>query len=306
MIIEHTIGVKGFLRVRCIRPDGQARIDTGWFPNLILDAGRNYMATDNFMTACQVGTDNTAPNVNQAALLGWVAGTTTIQDTDTGNQVSVEPYYAWKRKLFRFPIGATVANLTEVGVGWGTSGSTLLSRAFILDPVTQNPTTISPLANEFLEVQYELRYYPPTADVVLPSVVLNGITYDTITRAAEVNSEHWTNGIGNKIVASPAINWVAYNGAIGTILQNPSGTSGAVNNGSIATAAYVNNSYEVAVNVNVPSLDWNVASGIRSIRIRTTAGSFQTQFTANPGGAPIPKSASFTMFMQWKLSWTAF
>lgn len=305
MIVQPAIGIKGFFRVRCIRPDGRVRLDTGFFPNLILTSGRNYMATDDFMTSCQVGTDNTAPNVNQTALLGYTAGSTNIVEDLAGNQVSTTPYYGWRRKTWRFAAGTVAANLTEVGVGWGTSGSTLLSRAFILDPDTQNPTTITPLADELLEVLYELRYYPPETDVTSPSIVLDGVTYDTVTRAAEVNSQYWTDGIGNQIEASSATWWLAYDGSIGTVLQNPSGSGSAINNGSTSTAGYVNNSYEVAVQGNILSGDWNVVGGIRSVRIRTTAGSFQTEFTANPGGATIPKTSSYTMFMEWMLNWVA-
>lgn len=299
-----TVGMKGFFRIQIRRPDGRIRFDTNWYPNTILDSGRNYAAVGNFMLTCQVGTDNTAPNVNQTGLLGHHAGTTTITTEDKGSQSLIAPYYAWKRKIFRFDIGTVAANLTEVGVGWGTTGSTLFSRAFILDPVTQLPTTITPLADELLDVQYELRYYPPDIDVVLPQIELNGVTYDTISRAAEVNSEFWYNGIGNKIVANDTNNWTAFSGNIGTVLQNPSGTSDGNNNGSVGTAAYSNNSYEIDVHANVLSTDWNIVGGIRSIRLRTTAGSFQTEFSSNPGAATIPKTNAYTMFMEWRLNWS--
>lgn len=299
-----TTGMRGFYRVQIRRPDGRIRFDTDWYENTILDSGRNYIATANFMTSCQVGTDNTAPNANQTALLGHHAGTTDITTTDEGNQAVSVPYYAWKRKVFRFAVGTVAANLTEVGVGWGTTGSTLFSRAFILDPDTQNPTTITPLIDEILDVQYELRYYPPQTDVTTPQVTLDGILYDTITRGAEVNSQYWSQSIGNKVQATDGDNWTAYDGNIGTLLQNPSGTGDGNNSGGIGTSSYQNNSYELDVYANVPSTDWNVG-GIRSIRIRTTAGSFQTQFSSNPGGNTIPKTGSFTMFMEWRLSWVA-
>jgi len=306
ILVHSTIGMKGYFRLKCIRPNGRVRLDTGWFANTLLDSGRNYMATANFMTSCQVGTDNTAAAAAQTALLGYRAGTTTIQDTISGQQSSSTPYYAWKRKVFRFSAGTVAANLSEVGVGWGTSGSTLISRALILDPILQTPTTITPLIDEILDVTYELRYYPPTGDVTSPQVTLNSIVYDTVTRAAEANSQYWSDGIGNVIAPSAATGWLAYDGNIGTVLQNPSGTSSAASSGSTGASAYSNNSYELAIHISVPSVNWNLGSGIRSIRIRTSAGSFQTQFDSNPGGSTIPKSASFTMYMEWTLSWTEY
>jgi hypothetical protein len=304
-IPTYTLGMKGFLRFQTINKfSGKVTSDTGFFPNLLLDAGRNYMATADFMTSCQVGTDNTAPNVSQTQLSGYHAGTTDIRSDVVGNQVSVTPYYGWRRKVFRFAPGTVAANLSEAGVGWGTSGSTLISRALILDPVLQTPTTVTPLADEFLEVTYELRYYPPTTDVTSPSVTLNGIVYDTITRGAEVNSQYWTDYIGNKIGALGS-QWYAYDGNIGTVLQNPSGSFDDLDSYALTNETYQNNSYEQVISCFVDVNSWNLGSGIRSVRWRTTAGSFQTQFNANPGGATIPKSTSYFMNMKWKLAWAA-
>lgn len=302
----HKVGMKGFFRFQTVNKfSGKVTSDTGFFPNLLLDAGRNHMADEAFMTSCQVGTDNTAPAVSQAALFGHHAGTTTIVDTTTGSQDAVSPYYAWKRRIFRFGVGTVAANLSEAGVGWGTTGSTLISRALILDPVLQTPTTVTPLADEFLDVTYELRYYAPVADQIGPQITLNGIVYDTTTRAAEVNSQYWQDYIGNQIAALGASGWAAYDGNLGTQLQNPSGTSDVMNNGFTGEETYQNNSYELVVYGQIPYNDWNLGSGIRSIRIRTTAGSFQTQFAAASGGATIPKTIGYTMLMKWKLAWDA-
>lgn len=299
-----TIGMKGFLRLQTVNKfSGKITSDTGFFPNVLLDAGRNYMTTAAFTTSCQVGTDNTAPASSQTALSGHHAGTTDLQSTVNGNQTSSSPYYGWERKVLRFAIGTVAANLTEVGMGWGTSGSTLISRALILDWITKNPTTITPLADEFLDVTYELRYYAPVADITSPQVTLDGITYNTITRAAEVNSEYWYNGIGNPISWNDI--WNAYDGNLGTQLQNPSGNASGLIDYSITNGAYENNSYELIITCPVPWNRWNLGAGIRSIRLRTSAGSFQTQFNAVSGGATIPKTTGETMILKWKLAWAA-
>ena len=301
-----TVGLKGFFRLRTINKfSGKVRIDTGWFPNKILDAGRNVMADDStWMNYCQVGTDNTAPTAAQTALLGYHAGTSNITSTLDGQSGSA-PYYGWKRKVYRFAAGTVAANLSEVGVGWATSGSTLISRALILDPVLQTPTTITPLIDELLEILYELRYYAPIADVNGPQVTLNGIVYDTITRASEVTSNAWSAGIGSAMgQLSTGINdWTAYDGVLGTVLQAPNGIVANCDNANQYNSAYVNNSYEIQMNCATGSTGWNLGAGIRSIRIKTTAGNYQTQFDSNPGGNRIPKTTSFTMLMSWTLAW---
>jgi hypothetical protein len=307
-----TVGMKGFLRFQTRNKfSGKVTQDTGWFPNTILDAGRNIMADRSDWTDfCQVGIDGTFPPTlperqAETALGNHFAGTDILTGTITSGQSGTSPYYGWKRKTFRFAAGTFDGDiLAEAGVGWGASGSTLISRAPILDPILQTPTTVTPLSDEFLDVSYELRYYAPLVDVTTPQVVLDGVTYDTITRAANVNDAAWSGNIGEAIgVVNSAIYWDAWDGNIGTILVGPSGT-GADNNGNtMSNSAYSAFSYELKMNCSVGSAGWNLGGGIRSVRIRTTAGDYQTQFDANPGGATIPKTNSYTMTMVWTISW---
>jgi len=263
------------------------------------------MATEAvWMTYCQVGTDNTAPTQSQTALVAHHAGASDIQSTTNGQEAAA-PYFGWKRRTYRFAAGTVAANLSEAGIGWGAAGSTLISRALILDPVTQTPTTITPLIDEILDVTYELRYYPPLVDVTSPQVTLAGVLYDTITRAAVVTGDKWSALIGDKIdVIAGLTDWRAYDGNLGTLEQNPSGTSADSDSTSQASDAYVNNSYEISMNCPVGSTGWNLGAGIRSVRIHTTAGAYQTQFDAASGGATVPKTTSYTMTMGWTISWS--
>jgi hypothetical protein len=258
------VSMRGFFRLRTINKfSGKCRIDTGFFPNTILNAGRNVMASrGDWMNNCQVGTDNTAPSQSDTSMLGYHAGTTDITDTLNG-QASSSPYYGWKRRVYRFAVGTVAANLSEVGIGWGTSGSTLVSRALILDPILQTPATITPLIDEMLEVTYELRYYAPTADVTTPSVTLNGVTYDTVTRAANVTASAWSSGIGSEIgVSKSTTGWRAYDGVIGTVLTAPSGNIANCDTANQYDSGYSNNSYQQQVNCPAGSTGWNLGAGV--------------------------------------------
>ena len=312
MIIQSNIGMKGFFRIQIRRPDGRVRFDSGFFPNTILNDGRNVMATrSDWTTYCQVGTGTTFPpdindRRNETALEAHHAGSNTLSGSILRGQAGVAPYFGWMRKTFRFGAGTVAANLSEVGVGWGASGSTLISRAQILDPTSGLPTTVTPLIDELLDVTYELRYYAPTVDVVGPQVTLNGELFDVTTRAASVTGQYWSDGIGSAIgVQTPAALYIAYTGNIGAITSTPSGTSGANTTGSLTNASYSNNSYEIGLNCVVPSIEWNVG-GIRSILIRTTAGAYQSEFSRVSDAAAIPKTSSFTMIMRWKLGWVEY
>lgn len=300
-------GIKGFFRVQIKKKDsGIVRWDSGYFPNQILDNGRNQMATrSTWLTDCQVGTDSTPPNASQNALLGFVAGTDSIEETIRGAN-GVAPYYGYMRRTFRFNLGAALGNLSEVGVGWDkVLGSNLVSRALIIDPVTQEPTSVSLLADEVLDVTYEFRYYAPENDVVGPQVTLNGVVYDTVTRASSVTGERWYNDIGNLIGEYSPYNssWRAYDGELGTVAQAPNGNAADCDNANHYNLAYLNNSYQRGIGANCGPTGWNLGAGIRSLRIQTTAGSYQTRFGSAVGDNPIPKTADYIMTMRWMLSW---
>lgn len=279
------------------------RVLADWFPNQILDAGRNIMATmDNWNAHCQVGTDNTLPTVDDTTLVEYFAGSSNVVNNIVGAQGS-PPYYQYERKQYRFAAGTVTANLSEAGVGWSSAnGPFLISRALILDG-GGTPTTVTPLADEYLDMFYELRYYPPLVDAT-GTVTLNGVVYNTKTRASLVTASAFK--VGAQIGVLGSVYWVAYDGDIGTITQAPSGNPANNDNQNQFALGYVNNSYELDLQVECGPAGWELgAPGIRSIFIRTTAGDFQTQFGAVSDDSPIPKTVSFTMSFTWRLGWTA-
>jgi hypothetical protein len=299
--------MRGFFRMDAVNKfSGKVRPLTGWMPNSILDAGRNVMATQaNWATKCQVGTDGTTPTPSDTGLGSFVAGTDTVQATAYGAQSSA-PYYGWKRTTYRFAEGVAAGNLSEAGVGWATTGATLVSRALIVDALGV-PTTVTVLIDEFLDVTYELRYYPPLGDSA-GTVELDGITYDTVTRAAIVtNSGSWGQIIGEKIAPTVGTGfWVAYDGAIGDITVNPSGNSANCDTADQVSQGYVNNSYYIDVECPAGPTAWNLGAGIRCLSFLTEGGAYKTSFTAQGTGNTIPKTDLFTMIMVWRVSWAEY
>lgn len=307
MIIPiHThVGMKGFQRWRLInKHTGKCRLDTGWFPNKLLSTGMNEMGNRNFLTHCHIGTDATPPTGADTQLLGLVTTTSTIVETSYGTQ-NAEPWYGWKRITWRFndPLIAN-ENLNEAGIGWGTAPNNLISRALVLDPQSQLPTTVVPLPDELLDVTYELRYYPPLVDSH-GSVTLNSVAYDTITRASSVTSSQWAQYIGTRIGVHnyDITDHRAYDGNLGTLQQWPDGNWADPDGENGINSAYVNNSYTRVITVPVATTGWNLVGGIRSVRLRTYAGWYQTSYSSNPGGSTIPKDIDSTIALAWNLSW---
>ncbi len=248
----------GWFKIEATRPDGTRRVLADWFPNLILNGGLDRMGENaDYLNWCQVGSGSTAPVATQTALVNRIAGTDVRQANVNGAQASA-PYYGWYRRTFRFARGVAAGNLSEVGVGWASTGS-LFSRALILDG-GGNPTTITVLSDEVLDVTYELRRYPGTVDLT-GTVVLDGVTHNWVSRAAGVtDSRYWARA------GIMALDWaVSFNGDIGPVTaQNPSGTGGSL---SITPLAYSSGSYTRAATVSAGLNDSNLSGGIRSIWI---------------------------------------
>ena len=292
--MQHETQCAGWFKIEAIRPDGTRRVLADWFPNLILDGGLDRMgANDDYLSWCQVGSGSTAPIATQTALVNRIAGTNTIQANVAGAQSSA-PYYGWTRRTYRFAAGVAAGNLSEVGVGWATTGS-LFSRALILDG-GGSPTTITVLSDEVLDVTYELRRYPGTVDLT-GTVVLDGVTHNWVSRAAGVTSSEMWGGL-----SAMALDWArAFNGNIGAVTAGtPSGTSGAL---SVTPLAYSSGSYTRAVTVSAGLNDSNLSGGIRSILIYPSSsnagvGSYQIQF--NPA---IPKDNTKVLSLTIQHTW---
>lgn len=137
--------------------DGRPVRETAWFDNIVLDSGLNRMAVGTWIDRCCVGTGNTTPNVLQTQLVNFLASTAWKLTTNTGIQTSITPYYRYASVTWRFNEGVAAGNISEVGLGWGDSN--LWNRALIKD-INGNPTTITVLNDEYLDVVSEVRSYP--------------------------------------------------------------------------------------------------------------------------------------------------
>lgn len=306
--MEIKSGLMGMYKLEAVTLDDDGvevsrRTLADWFPNLILDAGLERLVLDKYMQYCQVGTGNTAPAVTDTALQTRIAGTSTQQAGAAGVQGSA-PYYAWLRTTYRFAAGTAAGNISEVGVGWASNGS-LFSRALVLDG-SSNPTTITVLSTEVLDVTYELRVYPPLSDVT-GSITIAGVSYNYTLRACNVTTgvtalgsqPGWGLDSGNGWYwgADDAFHSTkAYDGAIGTIVQSPSGNN--LGDGNGTAQAYVANSRQRDYVLSYGLNTGNSVGGIKSIRWGSLRSAYQIEFTPN-----IPKTASKTLNLTVRHSW---
>lgn len=158
--------------------DGVPTQETGWIKNLVLNAGLDRMSVGGADDTLFIGSGNSEPNVNQTSLDVQRTSTTNKIAHVTGRQLSEAPIYHWSRRTYRFNEGQASGNMAEVGLGWGSNN--LFNRALIKDAQGQ-PTTITVLADDFLDVIVELRVYPTP---------LTESSFNVVNKLGDIVSSH--------------------------------------------------------------------------------------------------------------------
>lgn len=291
------LGVQGRYRMVAFKIDGSERMVADWFENLILDNGlNNIQSSVGMLSSCFVGSGTTAPAAGQTQLANLVATNSTVGPNSglTGNNLAGG--FGWERRVYRFNQGVAAGNLSEVGVGF--SSTNLFSRARILDGLG-NPTTITVLADEFLDVTYELRVYWPTADVT-GNVSINGVSTAFVMRTANAGSwgTNWLLGFfgsSNNLTAQ----CFSAGAPLGTIEGTTGGTFIGSNGSSSRVGSYVTGSFSRTFRLTFGLND--VTQSIGAMRITgqgSSTLSFQCSF--NPA---IPKTNQNTFNADFTLTW---
>lgn len=301
--VEIPLAYAGFLRATVRKAATEEVVsDTGWFPNAVLDTGLNRMGVGAYGNACAVGSGNTPPAYDQTGLATQVAMTTTQQSNTAGRRTEA-PYYGWTRRVFRFAAGVAAGTLAEIGIGWyqnpGPTMAGFFSRALILD-LDGNPTTITVLADEVLDITYELRMYPDLEDKVFTAEIA-GVEYNCILRACDVDGvAEWSPYLDGAVGLSASDRGYVYNGVIGTVTGNPSGQSDYARANS--NAAYVNGSLERAF-VSTWDLNYgNLPGGVTVfLYYGQNGGRWQQSFSP-----AIPKDGTKTLVLSAKFIWTRY
>lgn len=278
---------------------------TDWMDNIVLNSGLDLMAAGSWFGGVVVGTGNSTPVVTQTNLDARFAASTTQQGS-TVNGVSAEaPYYGFSRKTFRFAAGVfNNTILSEVGILSGNTSSAIINRALIVD--TQgNPTSITMLNDEYLDVTVEVRVYPHASDQVGSIAIMNrdqvAQTVNYTIRPANINqAASYKIGTSMRATVSASNNaLLAYSGAIGTMEYVPSGTNRWTSTASAIThtiAAYVGGSFQVVHTVSLPVAQGN--SSLSSFLIYTPLGLYQIGFDV-----ALSKTSTQTMTFKYVVSW---
>ncbi len=297
--INNSVGARFKLVARKASTEEITR-ETEWFKNIVLDTGLNQMSVGTWIDRVRVGSGNSTPVASQTQLDNTIASTTTIQNQGSViKQTTTSPYYVAAKRTYRFAEGVAAGNISEVGCGWGV-GLALWNRALVKD-LNGDPTTITVLSDEFLDVIVEVRYYPTQS--------FSG-NFNLLNKTGGVVSNHTFVGIPEFAEATSvdfsrlsAGNLYLYSGSLGGITSQPS----SVLNHSSAASTYPSPKTLTCL-TNLPL---NTANGsIKTLRqIFTTIslsgvnGGSVYKFEIDP---PIVKTNLMVLSFKFSISWNRY
>ena len=294
--------VSGEYNIVVKKQDG-TEIETGWFPNLILDQGLNLMGgtANSPLYYCSVGTGTSTPVVTQTSLDSVLAYSSYSASSSTVN--SGAPTYAGLHThVYSFTQGSVVGNITEIGIGYNNTNGTLFSRALILDSLG-NPTSITLIALDQLIVYYRLTLTPPLTDTT-GSVVLNGTTYNFTSRLCNANnwgSIEYVYEYSQYFNSIYSVTAYGSDAALAPVTSySCSGTS--VGAGNVSTGTYTTNNFYIDWNIGYPPSSGNATGGIKGFRI-IGGGPWNVMNYQVVLDAAIPKVNTNQLSLTFRFSW---
>lgn len=195
----------------------RGRISTGWFDNLITNAGLSaLLSTSTISARCVVGSSSQVPAATDTHLvdrMGSIISGSKLNGYDAANG------FGWTRITYSFAPGQVTGNVREVGITITTlTSSNLFSRALVRDASGQ-PATITVLADEYLTVIYELRRKWITPAPYTLSYTFAGQTHTTTVTHQEPLYDHVDNGASGGLIGLSSSSFY-FNTATGSNLSS--------------------------------------------------------------------------------------
>jgi len=275
------------------------------FDNIITNNGMDHIGErSDWWQFCHVGTGTATELVTDTALGSFVAGQ--VYDADIAKSYKTvqggSPYYGKMIRHYRFDPGEATGNIAEVGISpQGTTGD-LFSRARVKDG-GGSPTTITVLADEYLDVDYSYRQYPAYVSGDLDSIVSGE---DFILRGSMVTTyNNMAIGCGNvagyMAVGTTVATAYSDDAALGAVTGQPSATSSSnIEAADASNANYSGADYyrDITYTWGLDDANFGAGNGIKAIRFNTQMGSYQLLFDTEQ-----PKTNIDIAELNVRLSW---
>lgn len=237
--VDHKVGVSGHFTVELIDAKTQRVKRRLEFDNIVTDAGlvawiqnANFGINNFSITYAAVGTGSTTPSSSDTALVAEISPASSNRTSANGSVSDTQGYtsgtddYHWHKHTYLFVEAQGNGNLTEIGLWNNSSGGSLWCRQLFKD-VGGTPTTITKTSSDQLRVTYEIRIYPPTADVT-NTISISSTSYDYTVRPCNVNvgSSAWDNSINGSFL--PGGTQATYCAATNTLASRTGSTSDSI------------------------------------------------------------------------------
>ena len=323
--MQANMGMAGEFRCVVKRADGSTKIDTGYQKNLILNQGLDFFGGNNgsdMMKYCVIGSGNSQPIYTQNKLdtaITGVSGATfsTKYDYDASRDGNL--YKTNKVCKYSFT-GLNNVNVSEVGLASIYSDRTtyfLCTRALIKDS-QGNPTTITVLSGEILEVYYKLWAVYDTTDKTDTFNLLDGtggsVAYNYKARLAFVGSSMWYDNRYSDYIVGKALKFMLnsggssintfYTGELGSITGTATNILGDTPSGLQSLSVYATGSYKRQMIISIPVSSVN--GKIRVMDMNTSMGSYQIRFGSVADDSPINKTSTQTLAIPVEVSWSRY
>jgi hypothetical protein len=313
-MINKKLGLKGEYRYE-IRRNGELYKESDWFDNVILLTGLDRLGGTTISAVAspvlrfsRIGTGTSVPVNTQTQLDAQAAFSNAGSTAIVVNSGSPD-YETTHTFSFAYTQGAVVGNMSEIATGWDTTGSTLFSRALILDGFG-SPTTITLTAIDQLTVFYRLTLVPDLADST-GSINIGATSHNYTLRPRNVGS--FGNSVfmfsspqsSNTVVFNPIgiPNTCAAATSLSAITTSPatSGTGGSRTIGVYSTSSYFRDD----------TFDWSITQGNATGGVGifllgwgggSPNGTMAYQMQVTPA---VPKDNTRTMSITARFSWAA-
>lgn len=299
------VGLYGEVKVIVKRADDTVRLDTGFFPNVITNLGLDAIGNNHdLFTYCAVGGGNSTPLNTNTKLDNFLK---------IGSQISSESkydydpvrdteFYKCSRTVgYRFT-GLDNKNISEVGlVSNDDPGQHSAYTRTLIKNSSGNPTVITVLSGEILELQYRLWQVFDLKDkdqVVTAMIDGVEVPVNVKIRLADVGGLSYNAVVGTGIIYRGYDYSRFSTGEIGEITGTISGQVHAPN---LSWEAYQPSTYKRKFYVNTSIID--AVHPIRSFLFHTGLGAYQVRFGTVDGDLPIDKTNQDILQLGFEMSW---
>lgn len=301
--IIHRVGMSGQYRFVLSDLMGRTVYETDWSDNVILDQGLDQIGSSSSVHSYNaIGDDNTAASPTQTALGGYLASTLTGSAGAGSSEFGGSPDYEFSSIVgSRHIAGAGTGTIRETGQHiQGNPGVGGLYNRHVISP------EIPKGVDQNLDVWWKHTYFPYLTDVDGPQLVLDGVTYDTKTRACDVAQTLSSLAYGRIQSVGGSNDFRVYDGPLGALTDfGPTGNT-TTDKGSNVLATYVNGNHYQHEDIFMDLDDAALPGPLRCLRWRWSTGPVAHQFTAVDGpdiGGGIPKDETTILELGIRTAW---